>query len=514
MSNYWKARTVELEKLVQNKTNATIEQVNKLYVESSKAIAKRIAKIFEAYKNGGQIDSRYALQLLSAKQTAEVRRELLEQLSKTTDKKARRQIISILDAPAYADRIRRLQALQDLIRAEALSLGVAEEKLTTARLKDIAETSYYRTIYNDQINEGKVYNFNKISDRQLRAMLVHNWSGSNYSSRIWKNNDRFIENLQNTIEVGCMTGSSLKDLEDRIIGDCIGETSDEGQRFCASRLIRTEVNYFANQGIIMGYTEAGITRYRFLATLDLRTSEICRKLDLKSFTVSEAETGVNLPPMHPFCRSVTVPDTGSRTGTRWARDPATGKSIMVPADMTYQQWYEKYVAEGRINKINWNKSATSADRKQFDNYKNILGSKAPKTLDEFCKIKYNGGSDYADLKLKYKDGSLQKKIRNDYNLNIETGKQGKHIKEHNNYEQGKSYLSISMEEAQQLVKKYAGTGKIQRDAKGKWTHTEIVTQNKQNIGYAVSFLNGKEYPTSAFKIHYSKNGTHIVPTIK
>ena len=343
MSDYWKARTVELEKLVQNKTNATIEQVNKLYVESSKAIAKRIAKIFEAYKNGGQIDSRYALQLLSAKQTAEVRRELLEQLSKTTDKKARRQIISILDAPAYADRIRRLQALQDLIRAEALSLGVAEEKLTTARLKDIAETSYYRTIYNDQINEGKVYNFNKISDRQLRAMLAHNWSGSNYSSRIWKNNDKFIENLQNTIEVGCMTGSSLKDLEDRIIGDCIGETSDEGQRFCASRLIRTEVNYFANQGIIMGYTEAGITRYRFLATLDLRTSEICRKLDLKSFPVSEAETGVNLPPMHPFCRSVTVPDTGSRTGTRWARDPVTGKSITVPADMTYQQWYDKYV---------------------------------------------------------------------------------------------------------------------------------------------------------------------------
>lgn len=93
----------------------------------------------------------------------------------------------------------------------------------------------------------------------------------------------------------------------------------------------------------MGYKEAGIEKYLFLATLDLKTSEICRKLDLKSFSVSEAEVGVNLPPMHPFCRSVTVPGTDSRKGTRWARDPITGKSITVPANMTYQQWYDKYV---------------------------------------------------------------------------------------------------------------------------------------------------------------------------
>lgn len=342
MSNYWKKRAVELENLLQDKTTATIIEVNKLYSEASKAIARKIAKIFETYKNGGQIDSAHALQLLTAKQTAEQRRELLELLSKTTDKKARREIIAILDAPAYADRISRLQALQDLVCAEALQIGINEEKLIESRLVDIAKTSYYRTIYNDQKQLGKVYDFSKISDRQIQAMLAHKWSGSNYSSRIWNNNDKFAEKLQRTIEVGCMTGLSLKELEDRIIDDCIGATSDEGQRYCASRLIRTEVNYFANQGIIMGYEEAGIKKYLFLATLDLRTSEICRKLDLKSFLVSEAQTGVNLPPMHPFCRSITVPDTGSRTGTRWARNPITGKSIKVPADMTYDEWYKKY----------------------------------------------------------------------------------------------------------------------------------------------------------------------------
>lgn len=343
MNEYWKSRSVELESLLQNRTTATVEEINRLYSESAKTISAKIAKIFETYKKGGQIDAAHALQLLTAKQTAEQRKELLELLSKTTDKKARREIIAILDAPAYADRISRLQALQDLVRAEAISLGIAEEKLMTARLRDVAKQSYYRTIYYDQKNVGKAYDFNKISSKQLRVMLAHKWSGENYSARIWNNNDKFVSKLKQTIEIGCLTGTSLKELEDRIIDDCIGADSDRGQRYCASRLIRTEVNYFANQGMLMGYREAGIEKYRFLATLDLKTSQICRQLDLKTFLVSEAEAGVNLPPMHPFCRSVTVPDTYSRTGTRWARNPITGQSIKVPADMTYQQWYDKYV---------------------------------------------------------------------------------------------------------------------------------------------------------------------------
>ena len=80
-----------------------------------------------------------------------------------------------------------------------------------------------------------------------------------------------------------------------------------------------------------------------MATLDLRTSAVCRQLDGKTFLVEEAKAGENLPPMHPFCRSITVPMTNNRPGTRWARDPVTGKSMTVPADMTYSQWYEKYV---------------------------------------------------------------------------------------------------------------------------------------------------------------------------
>ncbi len=129
-------------------------------------------------------------------------------------------------------------------------------------------------------------------------------------------------------------------------GRVIGDRPDKAQRFITSRLVRTEVNYFSNQGTLEGLKAAGFTKYRFIATLDLRTSVICRKLDLKVFNIDDAEIGVNLPPLHPFCRSVIVPayENENRAGrTRWARNPITGKGTKVPADMSYDEWYKKYV---------------------------------------------------------------------------------------------------------------------------------------------------------------------------
>lgn len=51
---------------------------------------------------------------------------------------------------------------------------------------------------------------------------------------------------------------------------------------------------------------------------------------------------------------------------------------------------EKYLsASDRADKVNWNKVASSTDREQFERYKKALGKNAPKTLADFCKIKYN-----------------------------------------------------------------------------------------------------------------------------
>ena len=46
------------------------------------------------------------------------------------------------------------------------------------------------------------------------------------------------------------------------------------------------------------YDELDIDKYKILATLDKRTSEICQKLDGEVFNVKDAVIGVNMPPFH------------------------------------------------------------------------------------------------------------------------------------------------------------------------------------------------------------------------
>ncbi|HHU63972.1 MAG TPA: minor capsid protein [Clostridiales bacterium] len=106
-------------------------------------------------------------------------------------------------------------------------------------------------------------------------------------------------------------------------------------------------NYFFGKRDILSYLEDGVETYKYVATLDIETCERCAELDGKIFKVRDAEFGVNYPPMCKTCRCTTVPyyyeDSDYSDDTRMARDPVTGKPYEVPANMTYKEWYKKYV---------------------------------------------------------------------------------------------------------------------------------------------------------------------------
>lgn len=81
----------------------------------------------------------------------------------------------------------------------------------------------------------------------------------------------------------------------------------------------------------------------------------------------------------------------------------------------------------------------------------------------------------------------------------------------NRGEYGPSYITISDDKVIELVRKYSGKGKIKYNRKGEWTSQEIIVTNKEIIGVVVDNRNGNSSETSVFKIHYAKDGVHIVP---
>lgn len=151
---------------------------------------------------------------------------------------------------------------------------------------------------------------------------------------------------------------------------------------------------------------------------------------------------------------------------------------------------------------NVNQSLHKAQTKEYNKLVSQFGSKAPKTMADFLKMKYNNTVEYKDLK-------LQERIRSgEYNLTV-NGQQNKHILGHHDYINGRSYLLDSID-VQELVNKYAGTGSIQRDRKDRWRNQEIVSVS-DFVGFNMPEKNGQIELTRTFKIMYSKKGVHIVP---
>ena len=87
----------------------------------------------------------------------------------------------------------------------------------------------------------------------------------------------------------------------------------------------------------------------------------------------------------------------------------------------------------------------------------------------------------------------------------------KYIEYMKTHEYEPSIVTLTDEEIQALVDKYHGTGILSLDKNGNVISSEMIVDNDMIIGYAVNNTNGKTASTSGFKIHYSGEGTHIVP---
>ena len=124
------------------------------------------------------------------------------------------------------------------------------------------------------------------------------------------------------------------------------------------------------------------------------------------------------------------------------------------------------------------------------------------------------------------DNEVQEYIRNSLiancNIDIITNDQDVHRQGTRRYEErkamleakgeyGPSYLTINDDEILELVHQYSGKGEIRVDRSGKWDNREIIITNDKIVGVVVNNMNGKSAETSVFKIHYAKEGFHIVP---
>lgn len=75
-----------------------------------------------------------------------------------------------------------------------------------------------------------------------------------------------------------------------------------------------------------------------------------------------------------------------------------------------------------------------------------------------------------------------------------------------------SYLTISMDEAAKLIKRYSGTGKFLYKENPDYIPKKEIIKHNRKIGMYIDQRTGEVFETDSFRIHYRKTGAHIVPT--
>lgn len=394
---YWQERAVWNMYNSMEEAEGIADEVAKVYMQSSKYLQLHMENIFEKYKKEHRLSDAEARLLLENADSMKVQ-ELIRKLENGEESRNKKELLAELEAPAYQARIERLDRLQSQIDDIMQRVYGQEQKISTAFYESFAKQAYYHSIFEVQKNTGVNFQFEHVSEKQIARVLSMNWSGKHYSERIWKNTEGLAKELKTELLVSLITGRT-----DRETAEVINQKFVYGAKN-ARRLIRTESSFLHGELSAISYQECGIEKYQFLATLDLRTSKTCRSMDMKVFALKERKTGINYPPMHPWCRSTTVAVIEGEDLERLKRsayNPSSGRIEKVPASMTYEQWYEKYV-KGNQEALNEEKAIKNqaSDREQHERYRKVLGKEVPERFDSFQKMKYNEPEQFSALKKK------------------------------------------------------------------------------------------------------------------
>lgn len=316
---YWDKRVLKDKARDVNNAEKFLQKNQKaLYAQAAKEIQQEIEKLYGKFADQQDISIAEARRLIRGADFKKIDwqgmiRESMELREKIRAGKGTlpEEVIEALEKQhkeledrmaAYTKRgqISYLELRQVEIERKLLDLYDKNQQNLYEYLHSEYEDGYYRQVYNTQQHVGFGYDFVKPSGEAVDRAILNRYDRRNFSKTLYQHCEHFAKDLRENLVVGLIRGESLERMAARI-------QNRMGVAYSAAkRLVRTETAYIYEQATKDAYEECGVEWYEFLATLDGRTSEICRELDGKHFKVRDAMPGKNYPPMHPNCRSTTV----------------------------------------------------------------------------------------------------------------------------------------------------------------------------------------------------------------
>ncbi len=390
--NYWRQRFEALEDAQHKRSIFYYGDLEKAYIQTMNELEKDILKWYNRFAVNNEISLDEAKRLLKSDELREFQWTVEEYIEYGKKNALNGKWMKQLENASSRVHISRLESLRIQLQQHVEKLYDGHIEGFEQLMKETYQEQYYHTAFEVQKAFNVGFTLQALDERQLTKIISKPWTADNmtFSAKIWRDRGMLIDTLHKELIQSVARGQA----PDKIISTISKKMNTS--RSNAARLVYTEAAFFSASAAKDAYAELDVEQYEVIATLDHKTSTICRSMDGKVFKQTDFEPGVTANPFHPRCRSTTAPYFDDDYGTRIARD-LDGQTYYVPSNMKYDEWYKTQVEKHGEEKIAIAKKKEKnekSDKLQFDKMKAIIGKQGPNSLDTFQNLKYNNSNEW------------------------------------------------------------------------------------------------------------------------
>lgn len=290
---YWQNKRIVVG-MERNKeeTLKVIKDVNVEYKKKLKEIKHEIADFYARFGKGDVLDYSKITSKLDDKDFNTMIRDWDKFVKKYPDMERFR------DIRMNYYKLDRLQGLSNRIALHVAELGKTEEEMLKGTLKGTFKKAF-NNITNLFKKQSKINrDVEPLKDKRIDGLIKQKWlDGNNFSDRTWKDKAKLQNYLDKQLITDMATGKSYDEIYKNLAKEMDTTFSN------AKRLIHTEMANVQNMAHLEGIKKAGFNGFKISATIDSRTSSICRNKNGKTEFIEDYQVGVTAPPFHPYCRS-------------------------------------------------------------------------------------------------------------------------------------------------------------------------------------------------------------------
>ena len=481
-SAYWQKRFSDIENMNNRTAQNTFYAIEPSFDKAQAQIQSQIERWYARFAQNNGITLQEARKWLTDAELKELKWDIDDYIKAGKENALDGRWMKELENASAKFHISRLEALK-LRTQQSLEMAFGNERDSIdTMMRDVYQSGYYHSCFEVQKGFNIGWEIGQIDEKRLERIIAKPWAsdGKNFSDRVWEHKAQMVgelhQQMTRTLIQGKSPDESIKSLE-KYLSD-----RTKNAKYKAGRLVMTESAAMSSEAQKNAFNALDVEEFEIVATLDSKTSDICREQDGKHYPMKDYEVGVTAPPFHVYCRSCTCPYFDDNYGERAARN-AKGDIYYVPSNLKYNEWKNGYV-----------KPLIKMDLQFFAITKEELTKKTSEFLNNL------------------KNGKINVTIRHQkQNEHIQGTKERKR-RENNDKSNNKTPSSYFNDEVniEKVITENIGKGIISFNSPSDMFPNEYVKLDN-SIGWVYNVGEKKYLAVKRICIKYSKDGVHAFP---